>query len=64
MDGELARGTLINGRSLAQTTFAPATNTKELLQQYKHKNTKALQYKHKNTASANTKAVRKQIEKN
>ena len=32
MDGELAMGTLINGRSLAQTTFAPATNTKALPQ--------------------------------
>ena len=29
MDGELARGTLINGPSLA-TTFAPDTNTKAL----------------------------------
>ena len=52
MDGELARGTLINGRSLAQTTFAPATNTK------------ALQYKYKNKASTNTQSVWRQIQKN
>ena len=32
MDGELAMGTLINGQSLAQTTFAPATNTKAQIQ--------------------------------
>ena len=51
MDGELAMGTLINGRSLAQTTFAPATNTK------------ALQYKYKNKASTNTKLVWRQIQK-